>query len=98
MRHDPGKACLYSALNLIIIRLSVHTSGMHLEPFSNEGWVGFHRAVHCMSVHDSDVFESFAGMAERGFSTTRTAGAGSGPIVHCMRLCAASKNKCLSLM
>ena len=94
MRHDPGKACLYSALNLIIIRSSVHTSGMHLEPFSNEGQVEFYRAVHCMSMDGSDVFKSFAGMAERGFSTTRAAGAGSGPIVHCTRLCTASKNKC----
>ena len=93
MRHDPRKACLHSVPNLIIIRLGEHTSGSHLEPFSKEGRVDLYCAVHGMANDGSDDLQLFAGMAERGFRLTRAAGAGSGPILYCMRLYTASKSK-----
>ena len=57
--------------SLIIIRLPVgaRTSGMHLEPFSKEGRVDLYCAVYGMADDGSDNLQSFAGMAERGFST-----------------------------
>ena len=65
MRNDPGKACLQSVPNLIIIRLGEHTSAMHLEPYHSwkEGRDYLYGAVHGMADDGSDDLQLFAGMA-----------------------------------